>query len=189
MSEQFREQFRVPSTIAEPVVVDLCCGAGGWTDPFLDRGLRVVGYDIYRHPEYRGELVIGDVLKLQPEDLPEGVVLIVASPPCEEFSRHSMPWTRKRNPPEPDLRLVKKAFELGRAIQVPLVLENVRAAQKWLGPAVAHWGPFYLWGDGVPALLPYVSYRAKESYSSKDRAARARIPELLADWVAEVHAA
>src|SRR6202000_521399 len=31
---------------------------------------------------------------------------------------------------------------------------NVRAAQKFAGNARHHCGPFYLWGSGVPALMP-----------------------------------
>lgn len=38
---------------------------------------------------------------------------------------------------------------------IPLVVENVRGAQKWVGRARWHYGSFYLWGD-VPALMPIV---------------------------------
>src|SRR5579872_1495075 len=36
---------------------------------------------------------------------------------------------------------------------IPLVVENVRGAQKWVGRARWNFGSFYLWGD-VPALMP-----------------------------------
>ena len=36
---------------------------------------------------------------------------------------------------------------------VPLVVENVRGAQSWVGRARWNYGSFYLWGD-VPALMP-----------------------------------
>jgi hypothetical protein len=36
---------------------------------------------------------------------------------------------------------------------IPLVVENVCGAQKWVGRARWHYGSFYLWGD-VPALMP-----------------------------------
>lgn len=36
---------------------------------------------------------------------------------------------------------------------IPLIVENVCGAQKWVGPARWHYGSFYLWGD-VPALMP-----------------------------------
>jgi hypothetical protein len=34
------------------------------------------------------------------------------------------------------------------------VAENVRPAQKFLGKAESHCGPFFLWGSGVPPLMP-----------------------------------
>ena len=36
---------------------------------------------------------------------------------------------------------------------IPLVVENVRGAQPWVGRAQWHYGSYYLWGD-VPALMP-----------------------------------
>lgn len=36
---------------------------------------------------------------------------------------------------------------------IPLVVENVRGAQPWVGRAAWHYGSFYLWGD-VPVLMP-----------------------------------
>ena len=42
---------------------------------------------------------------------------------------------------------------------IPLVVENVCGAQKWVGRAKWHFGSFYLWGD-VPALMP-ITKRAK----------------------------
>jgi hypothetical protein len=36
---------------------------------------------------------------------------------------------------------------------IPLIVENVRGAQKWVGRSRWNFGSFYLWGD-VPALMP-----------------------------------
>ncbi len=36
---------------------------------------------------------------------------------------------------------------------IPLVVENVKGAQPWVGRAKWHYGSYYLWGD-VPALMP-----------------------------------
>lgn len=41
---------------------------------------------------------------------------------------------------------------------IPLVVENVRGAEPWVGPAQWHFGSFYLWGD-VPALMPTTAPR------------------------------
>lgn len=40
--------------------------------------------------------------------------------------------------------------------RIPLVVENVRGAQPWVGRAVWKYGSYYLWGD-VPALVPLPS--------------------------------
>lgn len=37
---------------------------------------------------------------------------------------------------------------------IPLLIENVKGAQRWIGGARWHYGSFYLWGD-VPALMPH----------------------------------
>jgi len=36
---------------------------------------------------------------------------------------------------------------------IPMVVENVKGAQPWVGKAAWHYGSFYLWGD-VPVLMP-----------------------------------
>lgn len=140
-----------------PLCIDLFCGMGGWAEGFLAEGWRVIGFDIVRWA-YPGELVILDVRRLVPSQL-RRVDMIVASPPCQEFSYRAMPFGRARSLPPPDTSLFWKAFELRDRAQamtgrrIPLVVENVRGAQRWVGDAAAHYGSYYLWGD-VPALLP-----------------------------------
>lgn len=43
---------------------------------------------------------------------------------------------------------------------IPLVVENVAGAQRWVGSAKWHYGSFYLWGD-VPAVMPMIKPRPK----------------------------
>lgn len=79
---------------------------------------------------------------------------ICASPPCEQFSVHGMKHFHP-NPahPEGGIKLFNLTRDLCEASGVPYVLENVRSAQKFVGNAVHHCGPFYLWGNAVPPLL------------------------------------
>ena len=79
---------------------------------------------------------------------------ICASSPCEQFSVHGMKHFHP-NPPYPELgiKLFNHTRELCEASGVPYVMENVRAAQQFVGNAVHHCGPFYLWGNAVPPLL------------------------------------
>lgn len=149
----------------KPLVYDLYCGLGGWTEAFIEEGYRAVGFDIERHDYgsggYPGELVLQDILTLHGAQLKDADV-IVASPPCQEFSYRAMPWKRAKAMPPPFLgmelfwacwRIQHEASEaVGRYI--PMIVENVRGAQKWVGEARWNFGSFYFWGD-VPALMPY----------------------------------
>jgi hypothetical protein len=70
-----------------------------------------------------------------------------------------MPWKRAKALPPPDNTLFEACFRIQREAceaagrHIPLIVENVRGAQKWVGRARWNWGSFYLWGD-VPALMP-----------------------------------
>jgi hypothetical protein len=70
-----------------------------------------------------------------------------------------MPWKRAKALPPPDNTLFEACFRIQREAcdaagrLIPMVVENVCGAQKWVGDARWHHGSFYLWGD-VPALMP-----------------------------------
>jgi hypothetical protein len=72
-----------------------------------------------------------------------------------------MPWKRAKVLPPPDNSLFEACFRIQREAceaanrYIPLVVENVRGAQKWVGRADWHFGSYFLWGD-VPALMPFV---------------------------------
>jgi hypothetical protein len=164
---------------------DFCCGKGGWAKGFIAEGWRVVGIDLADFSAvYPGEFIQEDLLTWEGwrtlEPKPD---LIVASTPCEQFSRWAMPWTRKKNPPRPSLALWQRAEYIARTLGVPLVQENVRGAQEFVGRSILNCGPFHLWGD-VPALSPYFFGKKKESFGSAQRADRAMIPENLARFLA-----
>lgn len=148
----------------KPICVDLYCGLGGWSEGFLAEGYECHGYDIEAHDYgtggYPGTLRIRDVRSIHGSEFKDAAV-IVGSSPCQEFSYRAMPWKRAKGLPPPYLgmelfnaqfRIQREACEAaGRYI--PMVVENVRGAQKWVGRAPYHYGSFYLWGD-IPALMP-----------------------------------
>src|ERR1019366_7056398 len=82
--------------VKKPLCIDLFCGLGGWTEGFLTEGYDVVGFDIERHQygdqKYPAQLVLQDVLTLDGSQFKDAAI-IVASPPCQEFSYMAMPWS------------------------------------------------------------------------------------------------
>ncbi len=155
-----------------PLAIDLYCGLGGWTDGLLAEGYYVVGFDIERHhygeAKYPAQLVIQDVLTLHGSQF-KNAALIVASPPCQEYSYMAMPWSRAKNIAAEyrsgvrDVKQLTALFDACFRIQreaseaaghhIPLVVENVRGAIPWVGRSRWNCGPYHLWGD-VPALMP-----------------------------------
>jgi hypothetical protein len=145
------------------LAVDLFCGLGGWTEGLLLEGYRVIGVDNTRHhygeAQYPATLILQDVLTLHGAQF-KNAALIVASPPCQAYSYRAMPWKKAKALPPPDNALFEACFRIQREAcaaaghHIPLVVENVCGAQKWVGRARWHYGSFYLWGD-VPALMPH----------------------------------
>jgi site-specific DNA-cytosine methylase len=160
----------------KPLAIDLCCGLGGWTHALLANGWDVIGYDIEHHKygedEYPGRLIIQDIRTLNGSEFAGKVSLITASPPCTEYSYMAMPWSRAKKIrkalrgegefPEgyKGSKTVEQLNELFNACKriakearCPIIIENVRGAQEWVGRSIANFGSFHLWGD-APALMP-----------------------------------
>ena len=152
----------------KPICYDLYCGLGGWAEGFLSEGYRCIGYDIEKHDygtgTYPGELILCDVRSIHGSQLADAAC-IVASPPCQEPSYRAMPWKRAKalnaiGPPHLFIELFNTCFRIQREASeaagryIPLIVENVRGAERWVGSARWKHKTFYLWGD-VPTLMPF----------------------------------
>jgi hypothetical protein len=157
---------------------------GGWAE-----GLEAVGWDVIRvdiadmfaetgTPKPDPCLLMVQDLRTFHGSQAKRCQLIVASPPCQEYSWMAMPWSRAQEVGralrgedefpanyrgsrtlaelnalfDACFRIQREACEAaGR--HIPMVVENVRGAIPWVGRSRWNFGSFHLWGD-VPALMP-----------------------------------
>lgn len=156
-------------SVSKKRMLDLFCGRWGWAKAFLVRNWEVVGVDLVEPPEIPEgcRFLRNDVMQIRYDRGCKGFVIpapagtqnvfkfdfICASSPCEQFStmrnfRPPVPY------PELGIKLFNHTRELCEASGVPYVMENVAGAGKYVGRAGNHCGSYYLWGSGVPPILP-----------------------------------
>jgi hypothetical protein len=140
-------------------LLDLCSGRWGWSRVFAARGWECEGIDLTEPPDTPARCLFRkfDILGMTAEGVRRGRFdFAVASTPCEGFSVFGMPHFHP-NPSYPELgiRLFNHVRAIFEEAKVPYVMENVRTAQRFVGHAVNHCGPFFLWGNAVPPLLPH----------------------------------
>lgn len=146
------------------VIWDLCSGLGGWTEAFVQNDWIVVRIENNPDLQYVPFTLQLDVTEWQDwvDDLPRPNV-IVASPPCLEFSDAlSAPKTLARKAGKPytaDMSVVQACLDvIDYCKPQTWVLENVRGAQDEFFPLIGarrqKLGPFYLWGNFPLMSLP-----------------------------------
>ena len=154
-------------------MLDLFSGIGGASQPFVDKGWRVIKVELdERFPaDWR------DVTNFHPPT--SGIDLVWASPPCTEFSRESMPWCKTGVPPSMDLvnETLRIVFEANPRWWI---VENVRGAKDYLtpvlGPRIAICGAVNLWGSApLDTAWPKIEGH-KMKYSGREKHLRSAIP-------------
>ena len=142
-------------------VLDLFSGLGGFSQAFSERGHDVVTIDIDRsfRPTIQADLMKPPIKK------GAGFDVVLASPPCEEFSRDYMPWLS--GDPEKGMVLVHAAKRIIDEIDPEFwVIENVRGAVKYFKPLLGNYrqrcGSRYLWGK-----FPFFPCEHKKCYGKE----------------------
>jgi len=163
----------------KPLGIDACCGLKGASQAWRSMGWEIITLDM--EPSFKPDIVADlrtwSYHGRQP-------LLMWFSPPCDEFARESMPWSRTGKTPDLDIyqacrRIIKESSPLF------WVIENVRGAQLYFGKSTINYGAFHLWTN-MPLAQFTIRYRKKESFGSKQRAERAKVPEKISRIIAEV---
>ena len=160
-------------------VLDLFAGLGGFSQAFKDRGHHVDTLD--NDPQFKCDMPV----PIQDFHAPtEDYDVVLASPPCQEFSKSALPrtWASVRKYGcNPSVALLTEAIRVIKLCNPKYsVIENVRGAVKYfkpiIGPPVKHVGSRDLWGD-FPIFDTPKAYGKWKLPPSKDRAAiRSLIP-------------
>lgn len=134
-------------------VLDLFSGLGGFSQAFKDRGHQVTTLD--NEKKFNPDICI-DIMRYDPFYIHQlAYDIILASPPCTEFSKSQMPdsWKCKQKYGcNPDTGLLEKTIEIIDRIKPKYwVIENVSGARKYFKPFLGEYkkkvGSRYLWGE------------------------------------------
>lgn len=133
-------------------VLDLFCGMGGWSIGFHREGFDCIGVDTV-DVGYPYDLILCDIRQFNPTG---NYDVVVASPPCTEFSSLTLLSYKKgqRGPPEParGVELVRETIRIIGEIQPRYwVIENVWGSITHLDPILGKpkllAKPWILWGN------------------------------------------
>jgi hypothetical protein len=162
-------------------LLDIFCGRGGWSKPFLDREWHCTGVDL-KDLQYCGQQFWQrDALTLELDELNK-FNLIVCSPPCEEFARAWLPWLCFDK--KADETLLRWAVGLVGKVRCPVVVECSKFAARHVPGAILI-GSWAFWGD-TPAIMPVIG-GGKQRMSGMRPDLRAMVPYEFGAWLAQVY--
>ncbi len=161
------------------VVWDLCSGLGGWTEAFVQDGWTVIRIEINEELDFVPYTAIWDVKDWMDwiDDYPHPD-LVVASPPCQEFSLATGKPIEGRTP---DMTIVKACLDIIDYIKPQWwVLENVRGATSFFAPLIGHHKQalgtrghpkFFLWGNFPEIIMkPGWTHSISDKHTPQERA-------------------
>lgn len=185
-------------------VLDLFCGRGGWSKPFLEDGDDVWGIDI-KNFNYPGKLIQEDIHQLDGYGFAD-MDLIIGSPPCTEFSQAKefgkYGKAGKRNL-EKGLNSIADFYRFIDEAQPKFwAMENVSMLERWWNEPpiwrfkISRGGRRTLWGNLKLPLSPEFKFKRSfailreertkvGTWGIRDPSKRAEIPYPIARFVAD----
>lgn len=153
------------------MVLELFCGMGGWSKPWIEQGHDVTGIDFEDFSkDYPGKFIKADLLDWEPK---EQYDVVLASPPCTEFSI-AKKWGWGTQNEMKGLDLIWRTFHLIEKIKPKYwVIENVVGLSEFLPgwkDAVKYnrhknGKTAFLWGNfpKMPMFDNMIEYRAQQT--------------------------
>jgi site-specific DNA-cytosine methylase len=180
-------------------VLDLFCGLGGWSRPFVEDGDYVIGIDIVDYKDqYCGKFLQADIRNISGKDF-RNYDLIIGSPPCNEFSIAKEMWkgTKNERNVEKGLELIYEFERIVREADPEIwLMENVKNLLKWYNREpiwyfrISRRGYRCLWGN-IKIIKEFDNSFADErdiwrTYGWDTRPYRAKIPYEIARFIADL---
>ena len=150
------------------VVWDLCSGLGGWSEAFVQDEWIVIRIEINTELTYIPHTLHFDVRDYADWiDLLPKPDLILASPPCTEFSMCQN--FHDGRPEDPDMSILMACIDIIQITKPKYwCIENVAGACRYfepiLGKHTQRAGPFFLWGN-----FPYVALDPSWTHNKEDQ--------------------
>lgn len=184
-------------------ILDLFCGRGGWSKPFVEDGHEVIGIDFEDFTSvYPGKFIKKDIRKVNGNDF-KGFDLIIGSPPCKEFSQQTSSREGRYGIKKDIKKGLELIYEFERIVREAQprfwAFENVRLITRYYKKNKPIWnfkiskrGHRVLFGNfSIPLAKEFISKRNMEydyiKFSYKKRSQlRAEIPYPIAKFIFEI---
>src|SRR5438094_989168 len=151
-------------------VLDLFCGMGGWSIGFRLQGFDCLGVDI-EDWGYPYELILQDCRQFHANGFKPDIV--VASPPCKEWSKLRFLNPAKPGNPEKGMELVREAKRIIDETNPRFwIVENVEGSvtyiRQLLGEPKYVKRPYFLWGKFPSFFLPQSNFTKKTKGNTRN---------------------
>ena len=178
-------------------ILELFCGLGGWSKGFQELGQECTGVDI-QDLGYPYRFIQADIFDWQPD---QDYDIVLASPPCSEFSIIKRNTGTYHYSERIGLDLVWRTFELIKKINPRYwIIENVKGLSEFLPGTkeIIRYGrrygikEAYLWGNfpNIPLLVEQIEgpkgIREISGHNPRVAATRGVVPKALSRTLAQL---